>query len=196
MVDTGSRHTWLPDRALRSAGVTVAKKGIPFVMPSGATITRDVGYAYLRSGDFETVDEVVFALPTDLHLLGARTLQGFAARMDPRAKRLVAAEPRTVVAARRLTQRSSAKSEGRNGRRVGAGTMTMRQEDYVKGLANKRGCTPKEAVAWAISTQRASAWPELTAKEASRVIDWLRSRRSARRMRGSGSRFGRLWTGR
>ena len=62
-VDTRSKYTWLPENVLRAAGVTVAKKGIPFVMPNGATIARDIGYAYLRSGDFETVDEVVFARP-------------------------------------------------------------------------------------------------------------------------------------
>jgi hypothetical protein len=47
----------------------------------------------LRSGEFETVDEVIFARPDDLRLLGARTLEGFAARVDSRAQRLVAAEP-------------------------------------------------------------------------------------------------------
>ena len=62
MVDTGSEYTWLPDELLREAGVTVTKKDIAFVMANGATITRDIGYAYLR-GEFETVDEVVFARP-------------------------------------------------------------------------------------------------------------------------------------
>ena len=52
MVDTGSEYTWLPDELLREAGVTVTKKDIAFVMANGATITRDIGYAYLRSGAF------------------------------------------------------------------------------------------------------------------------------------------------
>jgi len=30
-----------------------------FEMANGTTITRDIGYTYLRSGAFETVDEVV-----------------------------------------------------------------------------------------------------------------------------------------
>ena len=93
MVDTGSEYTWLPEDLLREAGVTATKKDIAFVMANDATITRDIGYAYLRSGEFETVDEVVFARPDDLRLLGARTLEGFAARVDSRAQRLVAAEP-------------------------------------------------------------------------------------------------------
>ena len=99
MVDTGSEYTWLPDELLREAGITVTKKDIFFVMANGATITRDIGYAYLRSGEFETVDEVVFARSDDLRLLGARTLEGFAARVDSRAKRLVAAGPLPVARA-------------------------------------------------------------------------------------------------
>ena len=97
MVDTGSEYTWLPEDLLQEAGVTVTKKDIAFVMANGTTITRDIGYAYLRSGEFETVDEVVFARPDDLRLLGARTLEGFAARVDSRIKRLVDAEPLTVA---------------------------------------------------------------------------------------------------
>ena len=97
MVDTGSEYTWLPEDLLQEAGVTVSKTGIAFVVANGATITRDIGYAYLRSGEFETVDEVVFARPDDLRLLGARTLEGFAARVDSRAKRLVAAGPLPVA---------------------------------------------------------------------------------------------------
>ena len=85
MVDTGSEYTWLPEDLLREAGVTVTKKDIAFVMANGATITRDIGYAYLRSGEFETVDEVVFARRDDLRLLGARTLEGFAARFPHQA---------------------------------------------------------------------------------------------------------------
>ncbi|MGA2763462.1 MAG: aspartyl protease family protein [Spirochaetia bacterium] len=91
MVDTGSEYTWLPEEVLRKAGISVVKKDISFLLANGTTITRDVGYAFLRSGQFETVDEVVFGRTGDLRLLGARTLEGFAARADPRERRLVAA---------------------------------------------------------------------------------------------------------
>ena len=50
MVDTGSEYTWLPEELLQEAGVTATKKDIAFVMANGTTITRDIGYAYLRSG--------------------------------------------------------------------------------------------------------------------------------------------------
>lgn len=97
MVDTGSEYTWLPGQALTAAGVRVTKKEVAFVMANGTTITRDIGYAYLRSSGFETVDEVVFARPGDLRLLGARTLEGFAALVDARRKRLVASGPLPVA---------------------------------------------------------------------------------------------------
>ena len=97
MVDTGSEYTWLPEQVLNAAGVRVTKKEVAFVMANGTTITRDIGYAYLRSSGFETVDEVVFARPGDLRLLGARTLEGFAALVDARRKRLVASGPLPVA---------------------------------------------------------------------------------------------------
>ena len=73
------------------------KRDLAFVMANGARITRDVGYAYLRSSGFETVDEVVFARPGDLRLLGARTIEGFAALVDAVRKRLVASGPLPVA---------------------------------------------------------------------------------------------------
>jgi predicted aspartyl protease len=93
MVDTGAEYSWLPESVLRAAGIAVSKKDVPFVMANGQETTRDIGYAFVRSGDFETVDEVVFGREGDLRLLGARTIEGFAARVDPREKRLVAAGP-------------------------------------------------------------------------------------------------------
>ena len=47
----------------------------------------------VRAGEFETVDEVVFALPGDLAILGARTIEGFGVRVDSRRRRLVAGGP-------------------------------------------------------------------------------------------------------
>ncbi len=58
-----------------------------------ADITRHIGYAILRVDGFETVDEIVFARDGDLSLLGAHSLGGFGAVVDPERKRLVAAGP-------------------------------------------------------------------------------------------------------
>jgi predicted aspartyl protease len=93
LVDTGSEYTWIPAELLREAGVVPAKKDLEFLMANGQTITRSVGYVVLRAQGFETVDEAVFGEPGDLVLLGARTLEGFGARVDTRAKRLVASGP-------------------------------------------------------------------------------------------------------
>jgi predicted aspartyl protease len=93
LVDSGSELTWVPDTALHQVGVQVVKKDLPFLMANGQTITRSTGYAILRSSGFETVDEVVFGQPGDLALLGARTLEGCGAMVDPSGKRLVAAGP-------------------------------------------------------------------------------------------------------
>jgi len=99
LVDTGSEYTWIPEKDLAKIHILPQKKDMAFVMANGQHITRSVGYALLRSGEFETVDEVVFAQPGDLSLLGARTLEGFAVVVDPRKKKLVAAGPLPVAPA-------------------------------------------------------------------------------------------------
>lgn len=101
LVDSGSEYTWLPTRVLQQIGVRVVKKDLAFTMANGQTITRSIGYAILRAEGFETVDEVVFAEPGDLSLLGARTLEGFGARVDARRKRLVASGPHLAARAKR-----------------------------------------------------------------------------------------------
>jgi len=93
LVDSGSEFTWVPETALARVGVRVVKKDLAFLMANGQQVTRSVGYAILRVGEFETVDEVVFGQPGDLSFLGARTLEGFGASVDARHKRLVAAGP-------------------------------------------------------------------------------------------------------
>ena len=100
IVDSGSERTWLPEDMLRELRVEIFRKDQAFIMANGHQITRDVGIALLRSGEFKTVDEVVFAKPGDLLLLCARTLEGFNALVDPRKKRLVAGGP--IPAASRL----------------------------------------------------------------------------------------------
>ena len=99
LVDTGSEYTWIPERELKNAAITVRKRDVPFVMANGQLITRHIGYAFLHCQDFETVDEVVFAREGDLRLLGSRTLEGFGAVLDAREKKLVAAGPYPVVSA-------------------------------------------------------------------------------------------------
>jgi len=53
-------------------------------------VTRDIGYAILASETFETADQVVFAEPGDLVLLGVRTIEGFGVLVDNVGHRFVA----------------------------------------------------------------------------------------------------------
>ncbi len=62
-------------------------------MANGQHITRTIGFAIIRVGGAVTIDEVVFAEPGDLELLGARSLEGLNLRVDSRAKKLVAGGP-------------------------------------------------------------------------------------------------------
>jgi predicted aspartyl protease len=100
LVDTGSEFSWIPEASLLEAGVRVVKKDQAFLMANGQRVTRSTGYAILRVGAFETVDEVVFGQPGDLSLLGARTLEGFGATVDARGRRLVAAGPHLAAPGR------------------------------------------------------------------------------------------------
>ncbi len=114
LVDSGSEFTWIPEPHLKQAGVKIEKKDVPFLMANGQTITRATGYAIVCSGQFETVDEVVFGQKGDLALLGARTLEGFGVLVDSRKKRLVAAGPHPAAAARFVTHRGVGRSVIRN----------------------------------------------------------------------------------
>ncbi|MBI2502521.1 MAG: hypothetical protein HYW07_04720 [Candidatus Latescibacteria bacterium] len=93
LVDTGSEHTWVPAGKLDQIGVTREKKDLAFVMENGQIVTRSVGFAILRVDKYFTIDEVVFAEPGDLALLGARTLEGLNLAVDIAKKKLVAAGP-------------------------------------------------------------------------------------------------------
>jgi len=92
-----SMFTWIDAHVLEKLGIERRKKDIQIRMANGAIIIRSVGYAVLRVDKAETTDEVVFAEPGDLLLLGCRALEGLNLRVDSRAKKLVAAGP--VIAA-------------------------------------------------------------------------------------------------
>lgn len=93
LVDSGAENTWLPEETLASIGIKPEKKDVAFLLANGQTITRNVGFALVRVDQAFTVDEVVFARPGDLLLLGARSLEGLNLMVDPARKRLVAAGP-------------------------------------------------------------------------------------------------------
>jgi len=93
LVDTSSEYTWVPGNVLEGIGIAREKKDLHFVMANGEQITRSVGFGILYVEDSFTIDEVVFAEPGDLLLLGARTLEGLNLTVDSRLKKLVAVGP-------------------------------------------------------------------------------------------------------
>lgn len=92
-VDTGSEYTWIPERTLERIGIRREKKDVAFVLANGQQVTRSIGFAIVRLDKYFTIDEVVFAEPADLLLLGSRTLEGLNLTIEPGRKRLVAAGP-------------------------------------------------------------------------------------------------------
>lgn len=92
MVDTGSEYTWIPGSVLEELGIAVERVE-HFVTADGRIIARQLGYAIVHAAATRTIDEVVFAEPGDMTLLGAHTIEGMNLRVDLKTKRLVPAGP-------------------------------------------------------------------------------------------------------
>lgn len=87
LVDTGAELSWIPAAALEAIQIKRRRTRL-FRSADGRQIERDVGYCIIEAQGFTTIDEVVFALPGDLTLLGVRTLEGFGVAVDPVNHRL------------------------------------------------------------------------------------------------------------
>jgi predicted aspartyl protease len=101
LVETGSGLTWLPVDVLASAQIAPLRQR-SFLTATKQTVERQVGYAILRTENYETIDEVVFAEPGDMHLLGVRTIEGFGVMVDNIGHRFVTTT--TLVARAELRQ--------------------------------------------------------------------------------------------
>ena len=98
LVDTGAELSWIPSPVLESLGIA-REKALKFRQADGTILARDVGGARLYAAGTFTLDDVVFAEPGDLTLLGARSLEGLNVRVEPATKRLVDAGPAPAAAA-------------------------------------------------------------------------------------------------
>jgi len=98
LVDTGSEATWVPRGVLESLGIK-PEKAVRFRVADGREIERQAGYAIIHANGAQTADDVVFAEPDDLVLLGARTLEGLNFKIDPVRHALVDAGPVDAAAA-------------------------------------------------------------------------------------------------
>jgi predicted aspartyl protease len=93
LVDAGSEFTWAPERMLARIGIRREKKDVRFVLANGQEVTRSIGFAIIRFAKYFTIDEVVFAEPGDLALLGDRTLDGLNLTVEPVKRRFVTSRP-------------------------------------------------------------------------------------------------------
>ena len=98
LLDTGSEASWIPAGILESLGVPRLLRA-RYRQASGNVIERWTGPVVIFAAGTFASDDVVFAEPGDLTLLGARTLEGLNVTVDPMTKRLVDAGPAPAAAA-------------------------------------------------------------------------------------------------
>jgi predicted aspartyl protease len=98
MVDTGSEYTWLPRHLLERIGVAVERTQ-QFITADGRVVERELGYAIVHAGGTAVGDQVVFAGPEDMILLGAHSIEGMNLRIDLATNRLIPAGPVPAAAA-------------------------------------------------------------------------------------------------
>ena len=97
LIDTGAELSVFPATALESLHVRRFKE-LHFRQADGSVFARWIGSALIHVAGTVTTDDVVFGEPTDLILLGARSLEGLNLRIDPVGKRLVDGGPMTLAA--------------------------------------------------------------------------------------------------
>jgi len=98
LIDTGVELSFFPAAVLESLGIPHMQRR-RFRQADGSSFERWSGPAYVFVAGAWTVDEVVFAEPGDMTLLGSRSLEGLNLQIDPVAKRLIDAGPIIVAAA-------------------------------------------------------------------------------------------------
>jgi predicted aspartyl protease len=92
LVDTGAELTWCPASMLDSLDVE-RRKLVRFRQADGSVLERWTGPAFIYAAGTTATDDVVFGEPTDMVLLGARSLEGLNLRVDSVSRRLVDAGP-------------------------------------------------------------------------------------------------------
>jgi len=92
LVDTGAELSWVPTALLESIGVERNAQW-QFRQADGTILSRWTGTVVIHLKEKRAGDEVVFGEPSDLVLLGSRTLEGLNLRVEPVTKRLVDAGP-------------------------------------------------------------------------------------------------------
>jgi predicted aspartyl protease len=99
LVDTGAELSCFPATILHRLGIVPGKK-VRFRQATGSTFERWTGSGIVHVEGTYATDDLVFGEPSDLVLLGARSLEGLNLRIDPISKQLVDAGPMPMAAAR------------------------------------------------------------------------------------------------
>ena len=92
LVDTGAELSWVPAESLEALGIK-RRKQVRFRQADGSILERWVGSTLIYAAGTSATDDVVFGEPTDMVLLGARSLEGLNLRIDPVRKVLIDAGP-------------------------------------------------------------------------------------------------------
>ncbi len=92
LVDSGAELSWAPARVLEALGIQRYSK-LRFRQADGTVLERWTGAAFIHVAGNRASDDVVFGEPSDLILLGARSLEGLNLRVDSINKTLVDAGP-------------------------------------------------------------------------------------------------------
>jgi|SRR5688500_13309305 len=92
LVDTGSEFTWVPGTVLDELEIR-PEFTQRFILADGRKLERQVGMAVVHAAGAYAPDFVVFAEPSDMVILGARSLEGMNLRVDALRKQLVPAGP-------------------------------------------------------------------------------------------------------
>jgi predicted aspartyl protease len=126
LVDTGAELSWFPAAVLESLGIT-RRKSWRFRRADGRVLSRWSGPAYLYVSKTTATDDVVFGEPSDLVLLGSRSLEGLNLRVDPTAKRLIDAGPAPAAP----VQSRAPMSRGRDARSDGGAAPGAQQPSTI-----------------------------------------------------------------
>lgn len=98
LVDTGAELSWVPADVLES--LSIERNNLwRFRQADGTILERWTGSVLVYVAGKRAADEVVFGEPSDLMLLGSRTLEGLNFRVEPVTKQLVDAGPAPAAVA-------------------------------------------------------------------------------------------------
>jgi hypothetical protein len=97
-VDPDAPLSWIPADVLESLGIE-RQRIRHFERADGTQVDRPVGLAFVHAAGTRTSDDVVFAEPGDVAVLGSRSLSGLNLYVDPVARQLEDAGPISAAAA-------------------------------------------------------------------------------------------------